>query len=96
MQHGHGRLNQQRFPYSPADRPRSLVDDRGIEWEIYDESVWSIALALDWSIQAQTENPGLIFVSAVDRRRLWPCPSEWERLTDAELLTLLNSSKPIS
>jgi hypothetical protein len=89
-------VNLERYPGSRSDRPRSLLDDRGIEWEVYDEREWSIALALDWSIQAQTENPGLIFVSEIDRRRLWPCPSEWQRLSDADLLRLLDSSKPVS
>jgi len=74
--------------------PRTLVDPSGTEWEVYDESEWSIALALDWSIQAQIENPGLIFVSTVDRRRLWPSPEGWQQMSDAELLGLLDSSKP--
>ena len=76
--------------------PRTVVDQGGVEWEIYDESEWSIPLALDWSIQAQAESPGLIFVSVIDRRRLWPAPEGWQQMNDAGLLELLQSAKSIS
>ena len=79
----------------PEDRARMIVDDRGVEWEVYDESRWSMELALEWDFLPQTENPGLIFASRAGRRRLWPCPAEWEKLSDQELLALLQTAKTI-
>ena len=79
----------------PDDQIRTIVDDRGIEWEVYDESRWSLELALEWDFLPQTEDPGLIFASRAGRRRLWPCPTQWESLTDPELLALLNGAKTI-
>jgi len=72
-----------------------VVDDRGIEWEIYDEATWSLQLALEWDFLPQTENPGLIFASRAGRRRLWPCPPDWRTLNDLGLLELLNRAKTI-
>ena len=72
-----------------------IVDDSGVEWEVYDEGTWSIGLALEWDHMPQRENPGLIFVSQSDRRRLWPCPTNWRELSDAELLALLQKAKSI-
>jgi hypothetical protein len=80
---------------TPEDRTRIVVDDRGTEWEVYDESRWSMELALEWDFLPQTENPGLIFASRAGRRRLWPCPKAWEAMTDPELLELLIKSKVI-
>jgi hypothetical protein len=76
-------------------RPRLLVDDHGIEWEVYDESTWTIELALDWEFLPQTESPGLIFSSAADRRRIWPCPADWKNLTDRQLIDLLGGARSI-
>jgi hypothetical protein len=81
---------------SHEDRPRTIVDTHGTEWEVYDESTWSIALALDWDVQPQTTDPGLVFSSRMDRRRLWPCPEGWQALADGELLGLLARSKSIT
>lgn len=75
---------------------RTIVDDHGVEWEVYDESTWSIALALDWDMLPQTTNPGLVFVSDIERRRLWPCPDAWQTLGDADLLGLLTRAKAIT
>lgn len=72
-----------------------IVDDRGTEWEVYDEATWSIELALEWDFLPQTENPGLIFASRMGRKRLWPCPVNWQALSDAELLELLGRAKQI-
>lgn len=80
---------------TPEDRTRTIVDDRGIEWEVYDESRWSLELALEWDFLPQAENPGLIFASRAGRRRLWPCPANWEAATDAALLELLAKAKII-
>ena len=68
---------------------RLFVDSAGVEWEVYDESQWSIAWALDWEYPPQTTNPGLLFDSSLGRRRIFPCPPHWESLTDAELEVLL-------
>jgi hypothetical protein len=68
---------------------RLLVDSSGVEWEVYDESQWSIAWAIDWEYPPQAENPGLLFDSSVGRRRVYPCPVGWKNLSDAELEALL-------
>ena len=80
---------------SSEQRARMIVDDRGTEWEVYDESVWTLELALEWDFLPQPENPGLIFSSSAGRRRLWPCPTQWQNLSDAELLELLAKAKTI-
>jgi hypothetical protein len=81
---------------SPEARARTIVDDHGVEWEVYDEGTWSIQLALDWDVLPQASNPGLLFVSGVGRRRLWPCPDAWKALTDPDLLGLLARAKVLS
>jgi hypothetical protein len=67
---------------------RIVVDHDRVEWEVYDESQWDFRMALDWDALPQTENPGLIFSSRVDRRRVWPAPLDWQRMTDEQLLAL--------
>ena len=80
---------------SPDGRPRLVVDGDGVEWEVYDDGTWSIELALDWEFLPQSERPGLIFSSRIDRRRLWPCPPGWRRLPDQQLLEILAHAKSI-
>ena len=80
---------------SPDGRPRLLVDADGVEWEVYDESTWTIALALDSELLPQSKSPGLIFSSRTDRRRMWPCPPEWRELPDPKLLEILERAKSI-
>jgi len=80
---------------SPEGRPRLIVDPLGTEWEVYDESRWTLELALEWELLPQTDDPGLIFSSAVDRRRLWPCPLDWAALSDEQLLELLDSARSV-
>jgi hypothetical protein len=77
------------FLGSPDSRARTIVDDHGIEWEVYDEGTWSIQLALDWDMLPQTTNPGLLFVSDIERRRLWPCPDTGKAMADGDVLGLL-------
>lgn len=72
-----------------------IVDAQGVEWEVYDEQQSSIALALDWDHAPQLTNPGLLFMSRLDRRRLWPCPSDWRARSDEQLLELLERAKPL-
>ena len=84
-------------PTNPEQRPSSGLGDAGtrlvldgdrVEWEVYDESQWDFRMALDWDALPQTENPGLIFSSRVDRRRVWPAPAGWRAMTDDQLLAL--------
>jgi len=72
-----------------------IVDEDGTEWEVYDERQWTIGLALEGDYLPQSENPGLIFVSSRDRRRLWPCPDGWQTMSPDGLLTLLAQAKSI-
>ncbi|HEU4990695.1 MAG: hypothetical protein KGL93_11835 [Gemmatimonadota bacterium] len=67
---------------------RILVDGDKVEWEVYDESQWDYRMALDWDVLPQTENPGLIFSSRIDRRRVWPAPANWRGMSDDQLLAL--------
>lgn len=67
---------------------RILVDPDKVEWEVYDESQWDFRMALDWDVLPQTENPGLIFSSRIDRRRVWPAPQGWRAMSDDQLLKL--------
>ena len=78
-----------------SERPRLIVDPRGVEWEVYDERRWSLELVLDWELLPQPSDPGLIFSSSVDRRRLWPCPSGWSAMSDEELLGLLDGARSV-
>ncbi len=68
---------------------RLMVDSSGVEWEVYDESQWSVVWALDCDYPPQKDNPGLLFDSSLGRRRIFPCPLHWQSLSDAELEDLL-------
>lgn len=72
---------------------RILVDPERVEWEIYDESQWDYRMALDWDVLPQTENPGLIFSSRIDRRRVWPAPVGWRGMSDDQLLALCANAR---
>jgi hypothetical protein len=74
---------------------RVVTDPAGVEWEVYDESSATVALALDWDYMPQLENPGLIFTSRLGLRRLWPCPPEWYGLSDAALAALAYEARSI-
>ena len=76
-----------------AGGARILVDPERVEWEIYDESQWDYRMALDWDVLPQTENPGLIFSSRIDRRRVWPAPPEWRGMSDDQLLALCANAR---
>jgi hypothetical protein len=75
---------------------RLFVDWSGVEWEVYDESQWTIAWALDWEYPPQTENPGLLFYSALGTRRVFPCPPNWHALSDTELGALLTVARALT
>ncbi|MEP6990705.1 MAG: hypothetical protein ABJA80_07245 [bacterium] len=78
------------------DHGRLFVDAAGVEWEVYDESAWSVAWALEWDYPPQTENPGLLFDSALGRRRIFPCPVDWHTLTDSQLEGLLTIARSLT
>lgn len=67
---------------------RMFVDPEGVEWEVFDESEWTVGLALAFDHPPQTQNPGLLFISSRDMRRLWPSPERWRGLEDDDLATL--------
>ena len=77
------------------DHGRLVVDSAGVEWEVYDESEWTIAMALDWEYPPQADNPGLLFDSSVGRRRIFPCPPGWRLLSDAALEALLRTARSL-
>ena len=79
----------------PEEHARVICDERGTEWEVYDEGHWSMELALEWDFLPQTENPGLIFASQMGRKRLWPCPDGWRALADLQLIELLSRATTI-
>ncbi len=81
---------------SSDSRARTVVDARGVSWEVYDDGTPSIALALDWDMPPRTGNPGLIFVSQLGQRRFWPCPEDWKGLADRDLLDLLGKAKSLT
>ena len=68
-----------------STRERIFVDSRGIEWEVFDESEWNASLALAFDMPLPSANPGLLFVSSRDMRRLWPRPDGWREVGDAQL-----------
>ncbi|GAC1514088.1 MAG: hypothetical protein NVS1B4_00930 [Gemmatimonadaceae bacterium] len=66
---------------------RIFRDSDGEEWEVYDEGVWNAALAMiDFPVQ--TDNPGLLFISSHDMRRMRPRPEAWADLSDDDLTAL--------
>ena len=72
---------------------RIIKDSSGLEWEVIDESALSdIARAFECDYPAQERDPGLLFVSREGRRRLYPAPSDWRRMSDDALSTLLDST----
>lgn len=79
-----------------SSHTRIIKDSTGLEWEVYDEGSWHAALALAWDHPPQTENPGLLFISSRDIRRLWPAPAGWEALDDAAVLKLLEGATSLT
>ena len=76
-------------PYFGAARvmtgQRIFKDVDGIEWEVFDEGEWNASLAIAFDLPLPSSNPGLLFVSSRDLRRLWPRPDGWRELEDAAL-----------
>lgn len=75
---------------------RLFTDSSGVEWEVYDESQWSVAMALDWDYPPQVDEFGLLFDSTLGKRRVFPCPSDWQSLSDGELETLLANAQSLT
>ena len=75
---------------------RLFTDSNGVEWEVYDESQWTIAMALDWDYPPQVDDFGLLFDSPVGRRRVFPCPENWQSLSDPELEALLHRARSLT
>lgn len=75
---------------------RTFTDAAGREWEVFDEGASSARRALECDYPQQGANPGLVFVSRVGSRRLWPCPSDWQRLPDAKLADLCERAVELS
>lgn len=74
---------------------RLIVDHEGVEWEVFDESEWSVGLALAFDHLPQSENPGLLFISSRDMRRLWPSPEQWRGLADDALVSLCSRAASV-
>ena len=75
---------------------RLFTDSSGVEWEVYDESQWTVAMALDWDYPPQVDEFGLLFDSTLGKRRVYPCPKDWQALSDGELETLLAKAQSLT
>lgn len=64
---------------------RSFRDSRGVEWDVFDERSASAMRALECDYPPPARDPGLLFVSSADQRRLWPAPADWKMLPSEEL-----------
>jgi hypothetical protein len=64
---------------------RSFRDSSGTEWDVFDERSSGAMRALECDYPMPDRDPGLVFVSRAGRKRLWPCPADWQRLPDHEL-----------
>ena len=74
-----------------AQTDRVFRDSDGEEWEVYDEGVWNAALAMI-DFPGQKDNPGLLFISSRDMRRVHPRPEGWSELSDADLTALCRTA----
>ena len=74
---------------------RLFTDAHGVEWEVFDESDWSLGLALAFDRPHVTSDPGLLFISTEGIRRLRRRPENWRALSDAELEVLCRSAVPL-
>ena len=64
---------------------RTFRDSGGTEWEVFDERTDSPRRALECDYPVQRAEPGLVFISVAGRKRLWPCPADWQLLPDEVL-----------
>ena len=67
---------------------RSFRDSSGTDWDVFDERSSGPIRALECDYPPPEKDPGLVFVSRVGKRRLWPCPADWIALPDQELESL--------
>lgn len=74
---------------------RVLKDDDGREWRVFEVRRRG-APSESWSyLPSGYGNGWLCFESPQGKRRLTSYPTEWSRLEDAELLTLLATAEPV-
>lgn len=67
---------------------RTIHDDRGLEWQVWD--------TIPAKRVSQTFESGwLTFESVSEKRRLAPVPLYWFNASEAELLRMLQSAKPV-
>ena len=76
-----------------ADSPasREVHDERGVRWLVF--TVHPSAKAGRAVIREAYRGGWLSFDSGVETRRVAPIPDGWERMADAELLTLLSRAE---
>ncbi len=64
---------------------RSFRDSSGTDWDVFDERSSGPMRALECDYPMPETDPGLVFVSRVAKKRLWPCPADWKMLPAEEL-----------
>ena len=71
---------------------RKFIDRRGIEWRVWSPEAGPVA-----RVPTADECPvgGLCFESALERRRIFTAPAQWDALSDAELVILVEQAQPI-
>ena len=72
-----------------------FTDSSGIEWEVFDEGDWNAGVALAFDMPVARENPGLLFVSSRDMRRIWPRPEGWRELPDEDLARMCEGARSL-
>ncbi len=75
---------------------RSFRDSSGTQWDVFDERSSGAMRALECDYPAPETDPGLVFVSHVERKRLWPCPADWKMLPAEELEMLCWRAAPLA
>ena len=76
---------------------REFVDSNGVRWRVWDVTPERMhpAIASEPSLGEYREG-WLTFESETERRRLARVPSDWERLSEADLTSLLEASQPVT
>jgi hypothetical protein len=76
---------------------REFVDSNGVRWRVWDVTPDRMhpAIASEPSLGEYREG-WLTFESESERRRHARVPSDWERLSEAELTSLLEASQPVT
>ena len=74
---------------------RSFLDSSGTEWDVFDERSAGPIRAIECDYPPPERDPGLVFVSRIGKRRLWPCPADWKQLPSEELEMLCWRAAPL-